>query len=83
MNSFTDIFGSFDWDETKASIYAKTSEDVERALSASKRTLEDFKALVSPAASPYLEQMAIISQQLTLKRFGKVIQMYVPLYSFK
>ena len=80
MNSFTDIFKSFDWDATKASIYAKTSHDVEQALLADKRTLEDFKALISPAAAPYLEQMAGISQQLTLKRFGKVIQMYVPLY---
>jgi 2-iminoacetate synthase len=80
MNSFTEIFESFDWDTTKASIYAKTSHDVERALLADRRTLEDFKALISPAAAPYLEQMAGISQQLTLKRFGKVIQMYVPLY---
>jgi 2-iminoacetate synthase len=80
MNSFNDIFETYSWDETKATIYAKTSDDVERALSATKRTLEDFKALVSPAAAPYLEQMAQISQQLTLKRFGKVLQMYVPLY---
>lgn len=80
MNSFTDIFNSFDWDETKASIYAKTSRDVETALSAQKRTLDDFKALISPAAAPYLEQMAGLSRQLTLKRFGKVVQMYVPLY---
>jgi 2-iminoacetate synthase len=80
MNNFTDIFRSFNWDETRASIYAKTSSNVETALSAKKRTLEDFKSLISPAAAPYLEQMAGISQQLTLKRFGKVIQMYVPLY---
>ena len=80
MNSFNDIFETYNWDDTKASIYAKTSADVERALAADKRTLEDFKALVSPAAAPYLEQMAQISQRLTLKRFGKVLQMYVPLY---
>ncbi|MFA6082853.1 2-iminoacetate synthase ThiH [Mucilaginibacter sp.] len=80
MNSFKDIFETYNWDVTKASIYAKTGRDVERALLAEKRTMEDFKALVSPAAAPYLEQMATISQQLTLKRFGKVIQMYVPLY---
>lgn len=80
MNNFTDIFRSFDWEETKASIYAKTGQDVEHALEADKRTLEDFKALVSPAAAPYLEQMANVSQQLTVKRFGKVVQMYVPLY---
>lgn len=80
MSSFNDIFETYNWDDTKASIYAKTSADVERALAADKRTLEDFKALVSPAAASYLEQMAQISQRLTLKRFGKVLQMYVPLY---
>jgi len=80
MSSFNDIFETYNWDDTKASIYAKTSADVEHALAADKRTLEDFKALVSPAAAPYLEQMAQISQRLTLKRFGKVLQMYVPLY---
>jgi len=80
MSSFADVFRGYNWEETKKSIYAKTSDDVLKALSAPKRTLEDFKALISPAAAPYLEQMAQISQQLTLKRFGKVIQMYVPLY---
>lgn len=80
MNSFNDLFETYNWNETKASIYAKTAADVEHALCATKRTLEDFKALISPAAAPYLEQMAKISQQLTQKRFGKVLQMYVPLY---
>src|SRR4051794_21607407 len=80
MKSFNNIFQAHNWDDTKQSIYTKTSDDVLKALSAGKRTLEDFKALVSPAAAPYLEQMARISQQLTLKRFGKTIQMYVPLY---
>ncbi|RZM29970.1 MAG: 2-iminoacetate synthase ThiH [Pedobacter sp.] len=80
MSTFNDVFETCDWDETSNSIYSKTSADVERALAANKRTLEDFKALISPAAAPYLEQMAQISQQLTLKRFGKVIQLYIPLY---
>lgn len=80
MNSFNDLFETYSWDDTKASIYSKTTADVEHALTSSKRTLEDFKALISPAAAPYLEQMAAISQQLTQKRFGKVLQMYVPLY---
>lgn len=80
MGSFNEIFEACDWDETSRSIYSKSAEDVEHALSSGKRTLEDFKALISPAAVPYLEQMAQISQQLTLKRFGRVVQMYVPLY---
>src|SRR5205823_13043046 len=42
--------------------------------------LEDFKALISPAAGFFLEEMALLSQELTQKRFGKTIQMYVPMY---
>jgi len=80
MNSFNNIFESYNWDDTKASIYDKTAADVERALSNSQRSLDDFKALISPAAMPYLEDMAQISQRLTLDRFGRVIQMYIPLY---
>ncbi|WP_316811590.1 2-iminoacetate synthase ThiH [Pedobacter heparinus] len=80
MASFNHIFESCSWAETSNSIYAKTTADVEHALRAGKRTLEDFKALISPAAAPYLEQMAVISQKLTLKRFGRVVQLYVPLY---
>jgi len=45
-----------------------------------KRLLEDFKALISPAGSYYLEEMALLSHRITQKRFGKVLQMYVPLY---
>ena len=37
---------------------AYTANDVERALSHESCSIEDFKALLSPAAAPYLEQMA-------------------------
>src|SRR5688572_1008805 len=78
--SFEQVFEKYSWDEVKESIYAKTTADVEHALHKPQRNLEDFKALVSPAALAYLEPMAQQSQQLTLQRFGKVIQMYIPLY---
>ena len=78
--SFEKVFHATDWETQKASIYAKTAKDVEWALKSSKRTLEDFKALISPAAEPYLEQMAQLSNQLTQKRFGKTIQLYAPMY---
>ena len=77
---FSTIFDRYDWQQVKESIYNKTAADVERALGRSSRDLEDFKALISPAAAPYLERMAQISHQLTQKRFGKVIQLYIPLY---
>jgi 2-iminoacetate synthase len=80
MSRFRDVFEQYGWEQVRESIYQKTAADVEKAIRAEKRSLEDFKALVSPAASTYLEPMAQISQRLSQKRFGKTIQLYVPLY---
>lgn len=80
MNNFKHIFDTYNWEEQKASIYSKTSIDVEKALATEKRTLEDFKALISPAAESYIEAMAQKAHQLTQKRFGKTIQLYAPMY---
>ncbi len=78
--SFKTVFDSYDWDTLTSEIYNKTEDDVLQALSVEKRSLEDFKALISPAAKPFIEQMAQLSYSLTKKRFGNTIQMYVPLY---
>ena len=78
--SFEDIFEKEDWNTIHNSIYEKTASDVETALAKPRRTLEDFKALISPAAAPYLEQMAVESRRITQKRFGKTVQMYAPMY---
>lgn len=80
MKNFKELFDTYRWDEVKASIAAKTSADVERALSTTHRSLEDFKAMISPAASSYLEQMAQLSHQLTKKRFGNTVQLFAPMY---
>ncbi|WP_020601348.1 2-iminoacetate synthase ThiH [Spirosoma spitsbergense] len=73
-------FDTYDWDTVQRAIYTTTARQVERALSNSRRTLDDFQALISPAAQAYLEPMAQLSHQLTQKRFGKTIQLYAPLY---
>ncbi|HSZ24422.1 MAG TPA: 2-iminoacetate synthase ThiH [Cytophagaceae bacterium] len=78
--SYKPIFDAYNWEEVKKSIYAKTEAEVLNALHKSKRDMEDFKAMISPAAIPYLEQMAQLSHLITRKRFGNTIQMYVPLY---
>lgn len=78
--SFENVFKQYRWEEIKESIYTKTAAEVEAALAKPRRDLEDFKALISPAAAPYLEQMAQLSQQLTQKRFGRTMQLYLPLY---
>lgn len=80
MATFYDTLQQYNWDEVKNSIYTKTAADVERALAKPKRSLEDLKALISPAGKDYLEQMAVLSRQITQKRFGNTIQLYIPLY---
>ena len=77
---FYDELKHYDWDRTTAEIAAKTAADVERALSKQHLTVDDFMALISPAAEPYLEQMALLSHRYTLERFGRTISMYIPLY---
>jgi len=78
--TFVDRFKQLNWDDIGMSIFSKTAADVERALSKPKRDLEDFKALISPAAEPYLERMAQQSLALTRKRFGNTMSLYIPLY---
>lgn len=80
MSSFKDVFDSYNWKSIEQDIYAKTSQDVEAALHKTVRDLEDFKALISPAAASYLEPMAQLSHQLTLQRFGNTIQLFAPMY---
>lgn len=78
--TFYNTLKLYDWDEITSSINAKGLNDVRQALSSNSPTLEDFKALVSPAADALLEEMARESYKITRQRFGKVIQLYIPLY---
>lgn len=80
MNSFRQIFDRYNWDTIKTAIYDMKPADVESALHKTDRSIQDYMALVSPAAAAYLEPMAQISHQLTLQRFGKTIQLFAPMY---
>ena len=77
---FSENLDKIDWDTTTALIEAKTDADVRRALSKEYCNVDDFMALISPAAVPYLETMARLSKKYTEERFGKTISMFVPLY---
>ena len=61
-------------------IASATEKDVRRALDASSPNTEDFMAMLSPAALPFLEEMAQKASQLTLQFFGKTILLFTPLY---
>ena len=57
-----------------------TAEDVRRALDHEIRTPEDFAALLSPAATLFLEEMAKLATSETRKHFGTSVYLFTPLY---
>lgn len=57
-----------------------TARDVELALSKDNCSIEDFKALLSPAAAPYLEQMARKAEKITAEHFGNTVYIFTPIY---
>ncbi len=61
--------------------YSKyTAKDVLAALEHETCSIEDFKALLSPAAEPFLEQMAMRARRETGKHFGNTVYLFTPLY---
>ena len=61
--------------------YSKyTAADVKAALTHDTCTIEDLKALLSPAAEPFLEQMAERARVETSKHFGNTVYLFTPLY---
>lgn len=64
---------SFDY-----SVY--TAEDVRTALDREVCYVDDFKALLSPAAEPFLEEMAQKASIETSKHFGNTVYLFTPLY---
>ena len=81
-SSFVDTWQRHDFTEIAASIAAKTPADVRRALARVRAglDLDDLAALLSPAASTSLEELARLSNQLTVERFGRTMQLFAPLY---
>lgn len=77
---FSTHLDTLDWDEIRLSIYGKTDDDVIKALAKDKLDMNDLMALLSPAASRYLETMAIKAQKITRQRFGHTVGLFVPMY---
>lgn len=57
-----------------------TAQDVRGALDHERCSLEDFKALLSPAAEPFLEEMAQRARLETSRHFGNTVYLFTPLY---
>lgn len=67
-------------DAVRSAIESATSADVEAVLAKGDRSVDDMLPLLSPAAEPYLEPMAVEARRLTRWHFGRTVGMYVPLY---
>ncbi|QJR81128.1 2-iminoacetate synthase ThiH [Alteromonas pelagimontana] len=68
------------WDDIAMRVHSVTPSRAYAAIHASHPDIDDFIAMVSPAAEPYLEIMAQRAKQLSRSRFGNTVSMFVPLY---
>ncbi|MGN0908038.1 MAG: 2-iminoacetate synthase ThiH [Succinivibrio sp.] len=80
--SFFDEISKLDVDKFRDLVDSRTDADVERALSKDgPKDVSDFAALISEnARRHYLDVMARMSEQITRRRFGRCVNMYLPLY---
>jgi 2-iminoacetate synthase len=82
--SFLEVWRGHDFSAVRRTIAGRSAADVARALARARGSvpldLDDFAALLSPAAAPALEEMARLSHRKTVERFGRTIQLYAPLY---
>ncbi len=60
--------------------YNISPPDIETAIETERQSENQFLALLSPAAENYLEDMAQKAHSLTLRHFGRTIQLYTPMY---
>lgn len=81
MSTFSEIQPNLPHEDLQHTARNATEDRVMAVLRQGRaRNLEDFAALISPAALPHLETMAQLSRQWTQRHFGKTIRLFAPLY---
>ena len=78
--SFADVLKHYESFDVHNYFDKVTKEEIEISLAKEHLNQFDFLNLLSPKASPYLEQMAQISKRHKIRHFGNVIQLYLPIY---
>lgn len=80
--SFSALHAQHDFAAVAARIDTATTADVRRALAKQGHALDldDLRALLSPAAAPFLEEMAAQSHRITVARVGRTMQLFAPFY---
>lgn len=76
INIMDEVLSLYD----KYDFNAFTDKDVKNALSKDRIDYYDYAALLSPAALPFLEEMAVKARQCTRRQFGNTIAMFTPIY---
>ena len=78
--SFYEVIKKYSYEYVKDLIYNADEKYIKNALYKEKLTEKDLAYLLSPKSESYLEEMAEISHNITLQRFGKTIRIYAPIY---
>lgn len=78
--SFVSEFNSLSPEQYVRRSLAATPADVRNSLAKRELSLNDFAALLSPVAAGFLTELSSRSRQVTLRRFGKVVRLFAPLY---
>ncbi|MBQ2115352.1 MAG: 2-iminoacetate synthase ThiH [Lachnospiraceae bacterium] len=73
MDRVVEAYNTYDYDKY-------TAADVVEALKNDVRTPKDFAALLSPAATPFIEDMARLAREETRKHFGTSVYLFTPIY---
>ena len=73
MDQVVEAMQAYDYDKY-------TAADVKRAIAHTSRTPEDFAALLSPAALPFIEEIAQAAKDETRRHFGNSVYMFTPIY---
>lgn len=78
--SFYEVIQKFPYEYVHELIYNASEQDIINALHKDNLDEKDLTALLSPKAEKFLEEMAELSHNITLERFGKTIKIYAPIY---
>lgn len=78
--SFFDKQKQYQRPELENILHTSTPLDVRRVLQKTSLCEKDFLMLLSPAAEPFLEEMAQKAHEMTIRQFGKTILLFTPMY---
>ncbi len=78
--TFLDIYRAHPQEAAEQAVNTATADQVEAALASPRPSINDFARLISPAAQPFLEDMARRANSITRQRFGRVVSLFTPLY---